>query len=321
MSAPGEARRPAATQPASRHADGSAKAGAALKELAQALLDRPEVPITVPSGPRVERAAPRKLPAEGAMVIDERCRLGRDEEAGMFSVLFEQSPTGRMELPRRLLPCRLLEVMESAAKENPRSAFRVSGETTIYAGNAYMLLIKVTPEVRAIRTPAAPPAAKDGEKGPGEKPAGTTKKDKTPPSAATQPAASPQDVIRELLADKPSRLSQPPSVAPEKPQPVGGGRKMIIDRLVRIMPEKDDPDFDDARALRWWTARFESDNTLREPPIRLLPSATLQRAQTVIEANKRLSVAFRISGEITTYKGRRYLMLRKLVRERNMGRF
>ena len=61
-------------------------------------------------------------------------------------------------------------------------------------------------------------------------------------------------------------------------------------------------------------ARFESDNTLADEPIRLLPCKLLQKA-------KRRGGRLRISGEITRYQGRRYLLLRKVLPERRMGQF
>jgi hypothetical protein len=88
--------------------------------------------------------------------------------------------------------------------------------------------------------------------------------------------------------------------------------------------------------------RFYADNTLQEPPLRLLPCTELERATKAASganapaANKPASGVntaannmaagsptttkkFRISGELSEYKGRRYLLLRKVQVERDMG--
>ena len=84
----------------------------------------------------------------------------------------------------------------------------------------------------------------------------------------------------------------------------------MADRLVRILPEK---------KAGWWVAAFEGDNTLREAPLRLLPCRFLERAENAVGNSKDTGVRFRVSGEVTTYKARRYLLLRKLLPERDMG--
>ena len=84
----------------------------------------------------------------------------------------------------------------------------------------------------------------------------------------------------------------------------------MADRLVRVLLTKN---------VGWTVAAFEGDNTLREAPVRLLPCALLERAEGAAGAVPLTGTRFRVSGEITTYKGRRYLLLRKLLPERDMG--
>jgi len=88
---------------------------------------------------------------------------------------------------------------------------------------------------------------------------------------------------------------------------------MAVDRLVRVVKAADG---------NWWEVRFESDNTGREPPMRLLPCKRLAAAQQALQSARRNRIVqFRITGVITLYKGRRYLLLRKLLPEHQMDQF
>jgi len=80
---------------------------------------------------------------------------------------------------------------------------------------------------------------------------------------------------------------------------------MIVDRLVRVLPDS---------TGAWWEVRFEADNSLGEPPLRVLPGRFLQVAQ-------KLGGKLRITGEMTHYKGQSYILLRKVLRERQLGQF
>ena len=86
----------------------------------------------------------------------------------------------------------------------------------------------------------------------------------------------------------------------------------MVDRVVRIVKCRDGD---------WWEAHFQSDNTLREPPLRIHPSLMLVRAQSLSRAMGLADLKLRISGQITYYRGRRFLLLRKLLKQRNMGQF
>ena len=91
-----------------------------------------------------------------------------------------------------------------------------------------------------------------------------------------------------------------------------GGASIVVNRLARLVPD---------RASGWMLARFESDNTLQQPPLRLLPCKVLERAERMTARAPAKMVKFRVSGVITQYKGHRYLLLRKGVLEREMGQF
>lgn len=86
-------------------------------------------------------ASPRK---EGEMVIDRVGRLIFDPEEKNWTFVFEADGGSLAEPPVLLHPCRLLEVMETAAAKATRPIkFRVSGQITKYQARTYMLLRKV----------------------------------------------------------------------------------------------------------------------------------------------------------------------------------
>lgn len=315
-----EPNQPATTQPVDMTAS---DVGVTLTRM---LLDKPGVPVTRPTD-IFEPNAVRDVPLAGSMVIGRLCRLRRDEKAGWFVLEFEPEPGRPDELPRRALPCRLLEQMEPLAAQSADVRFRVSGETTVHREHGYLLLTIA----RILPTPAkpAPPAPSEGPtplvpaaappiepNAPAETPTSQPADDANEPSS--------EDILHQLLNRRPGRtigptavpaaLAPAPSVAPGAGKPlVAGTGAMVVDRLVRILPELTGP---------WWEARFEADNTLQEPPMRLLPCGFFHRAQQAHSvAGPGAQPVLRISGLVTHYKGGRYLLIRKLLPERRLGRF
>jgi len=292
--------------------------------LTRMLLDKPKVPITAPLNV-APPTTPVEVPLEGSMVIDRLCRLTRDEKTGWALLTFEPEPGRRKELPRVALPSRLLEQMEPLAATSPRVRFRVSGETTVYRKRGYVLLTKAT--TLTLPAAASPPGDKLLSKPTPLVPKTVARRPATRPAASSRPAgaeATSDDILQELLREKVGRpvpvvrdtpsAATAPSVAPGAGRGLAAGRgAMVVDRLVRIVPEL---------TGSWWQARFEADNTLREPPMRLLPCGLLERAEGRRASRPSGETGvLRVSGLITHYRGRRYLLLRKLLRERGLGRF
>ncbi|MFA5864632.1 MAG: hypothetical protein WC975_08075 [Phycisphaerae bacterium] len=61
---------------------------------------------------------------------------------------------------------------------------------------------------------------------------------------------------------------------------------------------------------------FESDGKiLADPPVKVLPNRWLEKMETDVAAGHE-SIIFRISGEITTYRGQNFILLRKVLMER-----
>ncbi len=83
---------------------------------------------------------------------------------------------------------------------------------------------------------------------------------------------------------------------------------ILVDRVGRLVRESD-----------WWTFTFETGGDGQaEPPIRLLPSRLLERME--IESTGGTDrVQFLVSGEVTTFRSMSFLLLRKVLRKRNLG--
>jgi len=263
------------------------------------LLDRQPVPITPPVS-----AAPVKgrqqLPPD-LPIVDRRCRMKIDSESGWAVLEFENAPTLAPLGPHRVLPCQRLESMEQLLAKDPGVVFRVSGEVTVYQRQAHIL-----PRTLGVETAAAMPGA-----------AAPAPVQPAPPAeaAADDAAASSEGLIKVLTRNRPAKPVLMPaaheelapdtqSVAPPPEEQAAPDRPgIVVDRLVRAVRGADGP---------WWEVRFESDNTLSERPLRLLPCRLLEQAQ-------RAPGRIVITGEITFYKGRTYLLLRKVLPERDMG--
>lgn len=148
------------------------------------------------------------------------------------------------------------------------------------------------------------------------------------PAAQTRPAEDPEAaaerLIEELLAgpggiglqpltaaSQPSTESSQGAAPAELMQPMAAPGAMLVDRVGRLVK---DP------KSEWWLFVFESErNILREPPLRILPNRWLETMEEVSAGGTRPGVKFRVSGELTEYRGTRYILLRKALVERNLG--
>jgi len=262
------------------------------------VLTRPPVPITPPRQKRRRKLPPPVLPRDGSTVAGRTCRLAKEQDSDWYLLTFEPLPDQPPEPARRVLPCRWLERMQLLAEKSSDVRFRIWGENTVYRRHCYLLPIRVA---------LIGPSPASGAAAPATRPAG----------GSSRPSI--EDIRRELLHEPPARtITAPPesapgqeprgqSVAPHPGRPCPPRRgPILVDRVGRILP---------GPARTWRLLRFEADNTLHDPPLRLLPCRMLRRAETLGTAR------LRVTGLITRYKGRRYLLLRKVLRQRELGRF
>jgi hypothetical protein len=87
---------------------------------------------------------------------------------------------------------------------------------------------------------------------------------------------------------------------------------MVVNRLTRLSP---------LDQSSWFTMTFESDNTLREPPMRVLPGRCLQDLESRSKEGTADGAIYHVSGEIHHYRGEEYLLVRSAIPKRNMGQF
>jgi hypothetical protein len=115
-----------------------------------------------------------------------------------------------------------------------------------------------------------------------------------------------------------SKIQSPPQVL----SPAGGtpaktisGQKLlpeghyIADRRGRLV-----------KGEAYWTFVFESDGkAMADPPVKILPNRWLEKMESDVTASHQ-AIVFQISGEVTTYHGENYLLLRKVLIERETSK-
>jgi len=290
------------------------------------LLQSPPVPITKPRD--YEHKPPRPLmPAPGSAIDDHRARITYRPDVGWYVLTLipeRGTKTPLLTMPRWVVPCKWLAAVERDLSGRSSGVFRVTGETMVYKNRAFVLLRNV--KVERPRRRRAKRLAVQPE--PASRPATLPSEQTEPPEqyvpTAPEVRSSADDILAKMLrrtpgeaievTDESEKIRIAPSVAPR------GGRdqldedrgEMRVDRLVTIA--QDDKG-------EWWEARFESDNTLQDQPVRLLPCKKLEEAERIVSRTKGTTSRLRISGEITHYKEHRYLLLRKVILERDMGQF
>lgn len=148
----------------------------------------------------------------------------------------------------------------------------------------------------------------------------------TDPQPATRPAspeASADEVIKQLLMNRSQEpvlpeiatgpATPPDSIAPKsmvKPLPMPPGA-MVVNRVGRLI--RDD-------ATGWWRLHFESEkDVLYEAPVRVLPNRLLEAMEGIMENSGKSRILFKVTGEVTQYRGNRHLLIRRMLIKREMG--
>lgn len=136
-----------------------------------------------------------------------------------------------------------------------------------------------------------------------------------------QPAVPSAEEIQEAFEKaRPRNVPIPPTPLPstEETKPTDrtelptGARfpdgYLLVDRAGRMVREGE-----------WWTFAFESDSPgYEEPPMKLLPNRMLERMIYETQGASG-NVVFVVSGEVTDFQNENFLLLRKLLRRRDMG--
>ncbi len=233
-----------------------------------------------------------KLLPEGSVVVDRAGAITSVDQWWTFT-----SADGETKL--RLLPNLTLETMVLMTRASKSQLyFSVSGELMVFEDANY-LLVRSAPRAKA--TPQATitaPESLDAD-------IATPKR----PEVATDD--SPTDVLDILAKQGRDR----PVIPTGEEENSGEGNRgannfagmldgaALVDRPSRVTRQGD-----------WWTLVFESDHPEHpEPPMRLLPcSGTEQMMRSTGQAVG--GVVFTVSGEVTSFFGRNYLVPRAVTR-------
>ena len=288
---------PTATERASRNAERVGPLGAA---------EAPIIAARVKG--KVKKLSPARLLAEGQVVFDLEGKLVRGDNGHWWTV--KHPLAGQL----RLLPCPELETIERLLAKSPDRTFSLSGQVYRYQHKYYMLLRRLAPPAKK------PPATVKATSQPASPPKTTDKGDSDD--------TSPGDELRQKLLKnvRPRPIVPDPktvragqdgmSVAPPNTPLLPGPGRLIARRLVRLKSP--------IYAGGWSRIVFEADNTVREPPLRVMPGALLERLENGSrdEDNARIPGAlFYVSGEIYPYYGTNYVLLRVVQRKKNLDRF
>jgi len=156
---------------------------------------------------------------------------------------------------------------------------------------------------------------------------GTQEPSTQPADGSQTPSSLPSatEMIRALQRDRTIDVPIPPSLPADRPglesagplpEIVSGPEEgpllpegtFVVDRPGRLVREGD-----------WWTLVFESaDGRVPGQQLLLLPSRQLEIMEQTSRGGAR-SVVFIVSGEVTEFHGRNYLLLRKVLIRRDLG--
>lgn len=223
----------------------------------------------------------------------------------------------------RILPNSRLTLLDAIVADGSQDRhFVVTGRVTEFQGANYILLDNLAEQTGPSggNPPVAGPSAPVGKE--------TTPPTKPESGPTTRPVGrepTAEELINELMKDKPTRAiafpgDTQPTTAPAGLQPATGpapvadrahwpDETLLSDCQGRLVPGE----------AGVWMLAFEDPG--RKPslrPIRVLPSRLLETALSLTGGGTK-PVVLVVSGEVTAYRGTNYILLRKVLVRRNMG--
>lgn len=259
-----------------------------LKELRKDRAGREIIPPG--SGPwDAAKAHGKKLWPEGWALVDVGGHLERDGSGWVFA---PDSDHNVQKL--RLLPNATLEVLvRTATNASSPIRFIVSGRTTVFHQSNYLLLQSVARDRHA--APAPPPKAD-------AKPVATDAA-----VADVLGALQKAQVDKDVLDNRPVDNAQNTGTQLRPLLPDGAA---IISRPARVV--KMGPRYD---------LVFESDDPNNpEPPLTMLPNLDMERMLKAV-ADNNYGQVFRVSGDVTQFEGRNYILVRSAPRQADTANF
>jgi hypothetical protein len=254
---------------------------------------RPQIEALEPSG----FAAPKteSLLREGSDVWQRGAHLRKVADSIYPQIVFDNNEPGEKLPPMLVLPNLELMKMENAQSATTRDLrFVVSGTVTEYRKKNFILLESGPQDLSSRLLPPPPPK--------------------------TQPAnASADQMLNEMLAVDSKPL---PPLAKRPPVEVdrSSGAAAVAPGAPRLMVLRENSPVDD-RLCRLVTAAdgqqeqliLDSDGAaLEDPPLIVLPNLKLMAMEDAAKAADR-EQRFRVSGILTEYRGRNYILMDKVV--------
>lgn len=142
-------------------------------------------------------------------------------------------------------------------------------------------------------------------------------------TTTTMPSQS--DLIRALREERQVNVPIPPSTPADSPDEISSESTRSIGGAVfsgQLLPEGTFVVDRPGRIVRegeWWSFVFESaDGGGDERPLLLLPNQQVELMEQTSASGTR-SVVFMVSGEVTSYHGRNYVLVRKVLLRRDTG--
>jgi hypothetical protein len=242
-------------------------------------------------------AAANNLLREGSDVIARTGHLLKATDGPYPHIAFDPKPNEQKLETMYVLPnLQLMSMEDAGAATKDALSFTVSGVVTEYRGHNYILLAP-GPDQVGLRTPM---------------------QNLEPHGAVTA-----DQLLKDMLSGSDSHSSNSSSQSAPKASPLpsdsstGHGalppnapvltvlpeRSQIVDRVARMTPSADGQQEE---------LSLEADgSSLRDPPLIVLPNLKLVDLENA--SGDHHDTRFRVTGEVTEYRGRNYILLQKVV--------
>jgi hypothetical protein len=249
------------------------------------------------------------VPHEGTYLNRRPGKLARSPDGKSWQFTPDPMMANAVSMPTlTVLPCRALAAMEEALKGASEGRFVVSGTVTMYNTQPFVVV--------DLATTGEAPATLAAEKTEPLPPP-------TPTTAPPAPAA-PEQMLNQMLRSAAGTgvgsAARPlqPTTSPTKDLTSGAGAvapgaptlsviregTFLVDRTGRLVRGADGQSYEFA---------FESDGrAMKDPPVIILPNLKLMAMEQAAKGSNR-NLRFRITGMVTEYNGRNYVLLEKVV--------
>lgn len=236
---------------------------------------------------------------EGSNVVDRIGHLRKVPDSAYKQFVFDNTDVGGKLPPMYVLPNLKLMQMENLMSSTHRDLhFTVSGIVTEYKSGNYILLDAGPADQAHLMSPPMPVAPPGKNISADQMLNQMLGSDAKPAAPRLAPAPSP-------IGHVPDATSGSAAVAPDAPLiQIRREGSQIIDRMGRLTRSADGQQEE---------LTFDADGSaMQDPPLIILPNLKLGAMETATAASSR-DQRFRVTGTLTEYRGRNYVLLEKVV--------